>query len=56
MAFGFGILRLGPAAFWSMTPLELAAAYRGLAGDARNIGQPDLASLMQLFPDEDRTI
>lgn len=26
MAFGFGVLRLSPAAFWSMTPRELAAA------------------------------
>ncbi|MEL6966010.1 MAG: phage tail assembly chaperone [Pseudomonadota bacterium] len=26
MAFGFGVLRLSPEAFWSMTPKELAAA------------------------------
>lgn len=32
MAFGFGVLRLSPLQFWSMTPRELAAAHRGVGG------------------------
>ena len=54
MAFGFGILRLSPAAFWSMTPRELAAAFQ-----ARNPTQPGatdhdaLGALMRAYPDED---
>ncbi len=32
MALGFGRLRLDGAAFWAMTPRELAAAIEGLTG------------------------
>ncbi len=35
MAFGFGRLRLSSAAFWAMTPRELAAAAEGAAGASR---------------------
>ena len=34
MAAGFGLLGLAPAAFWAMTPRELAAALRGRFGPA----------------------
>jgi uncharacterized phage protein (TIGR02216 family) len=51
MAFGFGILRLSSAQFWALTPLELAAAHRGMTGHAAPIA-PDLFALMQRFPDE----
>jgi uncharacterized phage protein (TIGR02216 family) len=52
MAAGFGLLRLSPAALWSMTPRELAAAVSafvvpGAAPPARS----DLAQLMRAFPD-----
>jgi uncharacterized phage protein (TIGR02216 family) len=52
MAFGFGVLRLSPAAFWSMTPRELAAAADGVYG--RRPGAPSrrtLDELMHAFPD-----
>jgi uncharacterized phage protein (TIGR02216 family) len=55
MAAGLGLLRLTPAAFWTMTPKELEAALRGLLGPA----QPDtplprstLAQLMTRYPDQ----
>lgn len=53
MAAGFGLLGLAPAAFWAMTPRELAAAMRGRVGPA-GIGPPtkeDVAALMRRFPD-----
>ncbi|MEO1701462.1 MAG: phage tail assembly chaperone [Pseudomonadota bacterium] len=43
MAFGFGHLRLSPSAFWSMTPMELAAAMR-----AHGVGVADSRSLTSL--------
>lgn len=57
MAFGLGVLRLQPSAFWAMTPLELRAAARGLgaSGFGGGSGEPPsragLAALMQAFPD-----
>jgi uncharacterized phage protein (TIGR02216 family) len=53
MAAGFGLLGLSPAAFWAMTPRELAAALRGRLGP----GTPtppsahELADLMNRYPD-----
>lgn len=53
MALGFGLLRLSPDAFWSLTMPELAAALRGASGQIGGIGEmPDLSALMSLFPDE----
>ena len=54
MAVGFGLLRLPPAAFWSMTPKELDAALRGLFGQAYSnapLPRGALADLMRRFPD-----
>lgn len=54
MAAGLGLLRLPPAAFWAMTPRELAAALRGLLGDAQAFAPPSRADLTRLaarFPD-----
>lgn len=54
MAFGLGVLRLSPDAFWAMSLAELRAAIRGHRGEA---GAPDpldracLTNLMNLFPD-----
>ena len=50
---GLGLLRLSPAAFWSMTPRELAAALRALLGPAADEPPPRaaLAQLMARFPD-----
>lgn len=53
MAFGLGVLGLAPAAFWAMTPAELAAAMRGRQGHVPS-GVPargDLDAMMQRFPD-----
>lgn len=52
MAVGFGRLRLDSAAFWAMTPRELAAAIEGLTGI--RAAPPDRAmldALMRRFPD-----
>jgi uncharacterized phage protein (TIGR02216 family) len=49
MAFGLRVLRLAPDAFWSLTPLELAAA---LGRTASPPGRRDLAALMAAFPDQ----
>ncbi|MDJ1159025.1 phage tail assembly chaperone [Chelatococcus sp. SYSU_G07232] len=54
MAFGLGVLRLGPDAFWRLTPRELAAAVEGFAGPAAAPAPPgraELAALMRAFPD-----
>ena len=55
MALGFTVLRLSPAAFWAMTPRELAAAMGAAtpADDAR-LGRDGLAALMMRFPDKPR--
>jgi uncharacterized phage protein (TIGR02216 family) len=52
MAAGFGVLRLSPAAFWSMTPRELDAALGAVLRPAGSpLSRSDLAGLMQRFPD-----
>jgi uncharacterized phage protein (TIGR02216 family) len=54
MALGLGHLRLPSAAFWAMTPRELAAA-AGALGMARS-AVPDragLEALMRRYPDAD---
>ncbi len=53
MAAGLGALGLAPAAFWAMTPKELAAAIRGRFGGvpATPLSRADLAAMMGRFPD-----
>jgi uncharacterized phage protein (TIGR02216 family) len=54
MAAGLGLLRLTPAAFWSMTPRELSAALNGLLGPASPdapLPRASLTELMARFPD-----
>lgn len=52
LAFGLGVLRWPPSAFWSATPRELAAA-AGWRGRGR--GEPPdravLRELLERFPD-----
>jgi uncharacterized phage protein (TIGR02216 family) len=55
-AFGFGVLRLGPDAFWRLTPREIAAAARALGiGRTAAPGRADLDALMRAFPDTSTT-
>ncbi len=55
MAAGLGALRLSPAAFWAMTPRELAAALGvGFAGRIAP-ERGDLAALMRRYPDRPGT-
>jgi uncharacterized phage protein (TIGR02216 family) len=52
MAFGLGVLRLSPAAFWAMTPREMAAAMRAVLPDApTRLGKTGLEALMRRYPD-----
>jgi uncharacterized phage protein (TIGR02216 family) len=52
IGFGLGVLRLSPAAFWSMTLRELACAVRALTGDAPPpLDRAALDHLMTRFPD-----
>jgi uncharacterized phage protein (TIGR02216 family) len=53
MRLGFGVLRLSPDAFWSMTPRELAAAADPLGeGVAAPMGRAELEALRARYPDE----
>ncbi len=52
MSFGFGRLRLSPAAFWALTPRELVRAMA--SRETARAGLParaELDRLMQAFPD-----
>ena len=40
-----------PDEFWNATPAELAAIVAVLVGDELPAGAPDLARLMEMFPD-----
>lgn len=52
MAFGFGPLGLSSAAFWAMTPRELAAAVEGMLGvPGGPTDRTTLDGLMNRFPD-----
>ena len=53
-AIGFGVLKLDPDAFWSMTLHEFQAAVRGLSGDvgaSPALTRGELELLMQQYPD-----
>jgi uncharacterized phage protein (TIGR02216 family) len=53
MAVGFGRLRLSSAAFWSMTPRELAAGLEGLFGHTTlPLERTTLERLVTRFPDQ----
>lgn len=54
MAFGLGILRLAPDAFWRLSPRELEAALIGHFGPSAGAACLDrevLHALMQSYPD-----
>ena len=54
LAFGLGVLRLSPKAFWAMTPRELNAAFYGVTGGQCHpvpMARGELEKLMQRFPD-----
>jgi uncharacterized phage protein (TIGR02216 family) len=54
MAFGLGVLKLTPAAFWTMTLKELAAVVRGTApAPGARLGKSTLEGLMRRYPDRD---
>jgi len=53
MALGLGALGLSPAAFWAMTPRELAAVLRWQMPKLEAAPSRDeLMSLMARFPDQ----
>ena len=52
MAFGFGRLRLSPAAFWAMTPREIAAVLNALQpSTSQTLQRHALDELLRRFPD-----
>lgn len=52
MAAAFGLLRLSPKNFWSMTPREMERAMSVLGGAReRAPGRGELAEMMMRFPD-----
>ncbi len=51
MTLGLGVLGLAPAAFWAMTPREMAAALRAIVPDAAAMDRSGLAALMRRHPD-----
>lgn len=54
MRLGFGVLRLSPEAFWSMTPRELAAAADPFGeGAAAPMDRAAFEALRARFPDEE---
>ena len=54
LAVGFGLLRLSPRDFWSMTPRELAAALREFGAPAAP-ARSDIETLMAAYPDKRST-
>lgn len=52
MGFAFGVLRLPPAQFWSMTPRELACAIDAVRGGKPTpMRRATFEHLMKRFPD-----
>lgn len=52
MRFGLGVLRLPPAAFWTMSPRELAAAWSAVVGERTGpLDRARLDAMMERFPD-----
>jgi Phage tail assembly chaperone protein, TAC len=50
--FSGALLGWRPDEFWKATPAELAAIVSALVGNEASAGAPDLARLMEMFPDE----
>ncbi|MBB5703706.1 putative phage protein (TIGR02216 family) [Ochrobactrum daejeonense] len=48
---GFGLLRLSPQVFWSMTPRELSAALGPVVPVFNAPSRQSLEALMRAFPD-----
>ncbi|MFN3867616.1 MAG: phage tail assembly chaperone [Hyphomicrobiaceae bacterium] len=58
IAVALGVLRLDPAAFWSMTVTELRAALSVLGAahaQERPPARSDVVQMMQRFPDRSET-
>jgi len=52
MRFGFGVMHLSSDAFWRLTPRELAAAFKAVAGEqVQAPARGELATMMERFPD-----
>ena len=56
MAAAFGLLRLSPRDFWSMTPREMERAMSLLGGRVGAPGRNELAEMMRRFPDSRRSL
>ena len=55
MAAAFGLLRLSPREFWSMTPREMERAMSVLGGGRAHAPvRGELAEMMKRFPDTGR--
>jgi uncharacterized phage protein (TIGR02216 family) len=52
MAFGLGVLRLSPDAFWRMTLKEFSAVGRGMMPAPEKLGRQQFAELMLRYPDK----
>jgi uncharacterized phage protein (TIGR02216 family) len=52
IGFGFGVLRLSPQQFWSMTPRELGYAVEAATGRSPPLDRGTLAQLMATYPDD----
>jgi uncharacterized phage protein (TIGR02216 family) len=52
IGIGFGVLRLSPQQFWSMTPRELAYAIEAVTGHSSPLNRGTLAQLMTRYPDD----
>lgn len=56
MGFGLGVLKLDPAAFWRLTPRELAAAAGGVTGRSgapAPLTRAAFERLARRYPDEE---
>ncbi len=51
MRFGFGVLRLSPDAFWSLSVRELHAAMEAHAPQRPTPERADLTALQERYPD-----
>ncbi|WP_247749020.1 MULTISPECIES: rcc01693 family protein [unclassified Rhizobium] len=51
MHVGLCLLRLPPAIFWAMTPIEFHAMAGGLSPRSSSLDRAGLAAMMVLFPD-----